>query len=604
MRARWRLGMRFGEAEIATWIEAGGAEGQRGAVPTVVAELPRWAGDTTGALWLREMFEALEGAPTGRLLDVHRDVIPVVESGLHDGRLVVLALRDLPLLVPPMLDPKSEPPPPPGPPPKTDETWFEVKLVDEVGDPIGDVDLSINIIGKNNETKKTSGGGVVRIDPVDASFAQVAIKDIEALRDKMRGRWSKPRKAKIPSGQAVFTRELTTTVEAVAIENEVPATIVITPFFRCNEIAGAHFDFGRSFVRRDAVGPLASIAEDLEGEPIRKAMIFTHTDKSGSDALNKELSERRAKAIHALFTHDAGAWEDLFTNKWSGGNWSEQWGTKEVQHMLNAVHCGDDAGAALTENGVRDAATIQAIKRFQRGDYPDVPAEQAPLETDGDPGPKTRKELFLAYAKRVSRKPVPADRFAKVNGEKYMGCGEFNPLSISAKDEQSRRGVVFIFDNAAEPQGLPCKLQSMGPCKANVSPEPKEPDPDGKPPYRCKIYKEVAVLCPCNGGADLAHDLVIQLPYTLQQANQMPQILIVESEDGTITMTKTLKADARAHDAGFSEIYFNDLPPHHSYRMRCEGVDTPYEVFGLTPYEKLSTLAIGPNALDPNPFLS
>src|SRR5262249_2599147 len=161
------------------------------------------------------------------------------------------------------------------------------------------------------------------------------------------------------------------------------------------------------------------------------------------------------------------------------------------------------------------------------------------------------------------REPVPADRIAKVNGNKFMGCGEFNPLSISVKDSQSRRGVVFVFDNAAEPQSLPCKLGSMGPCKANVGPEPTEPDPDGKPPYRCKIYKDIAQLCPCNGGAPLMHDLVVQLPYTLQEANGMPHVLIVESEDGTITQTHTLAADARANDAGMSEVYFTDLPPHH-----------------------------------------
>ncbi|MFO0761949.1 MAG: hypothetical protein U0359_36250 [Byssovorax sp.] len=609
MRGRWRLSTGFGEAEIATWMDAIGAGstafGADGAaVAAAVAELPRWASDDRAARSLREMFEALEGAPTGRLLDIHRDVVPVIEGGLRDGRLLLLRLRERALLVPPMLDPKSEPPPPPGPEPTTDKTWFEVKLVDEVGDPIGDVELAVDILGGSKRTEKTNGGGKVRIDNVDASFAQVAIKDVSALRDKLRPRWSKPRKAKIPTGQDVFTRELGSSVEAVSIENEVPATIVITPYFRCNEVAGAHFDFGRSFVRRDAVGPLSAIAEDLQGEPIRKAMIFTHTDRSGPEALNKELSERRAKAIYALFTHDADAWEDLFTNKPSGGNWSESWGTKEVQHMLNALLCADDAGNPLTENGQRDALTIQAIKRFQRGDYPDVPAEQAPLATDGDPGPKTRKELFLAYAKRISREPVPADRIAKVNGNKFMGCGEFNPLSISVKDEQSRRGVVFIFDNAAEPQSLPCKLGSMGPCKANVGPEAKEPDPDGKPPYRCKVYREVAVLCPCNGGAALAHDLVIQLPFPLKDANQMPHVFIVESEDGTITQTHSLASDARANDLGFSEVYFTDLPPHHAYRMRCEGVDEPYTVFDLTPYEKLSRLALGPSATDPNPFLS
>ncbi|KYF70872.1 OmpA family protein [Sorangium cellulosum] len=548
------------------------------------------------------MFEALMGAASPRFLDVRRDVVPAVAGGLADGKLVVLGLRDRPILVPPMLDRASAPPPKSTPSPANAATWFQVKLVDEVGDPIGDVELSIAFNGQKR-TVTTSGAGVARVDPVDASFAEVNVKDMGALREKVKPRWEKPRKPKIPTGPAVFERELDQVIDAVAIENEVPATVVITPYFRCKEIPGAHFDFGRSFVRRDAIATLAPIVEDLQGQPIRKAMIFTHSDRSGPEALNKELSERRAKAIHALFTHDAAAWEELFTNKYTGGNWSEAWGTREVQHMLNALSCGDDAGAALIEHGQKDTPTVQAIKRFQRGDYPDLPAEQAPLAVDGDAGPKTRKELFLAYAKRISRQPLPADRIAKVNGEKFMGCGEFNPLSVSAKDAQSRRGVVFLFDNAAEPQGLPCKLGSLAPCKANLGPERTEPDPEGKPPYRCKVYQDIAQLCPCNGGADLSHDLVIQLPYTLAEANKMPHVFIVGSEDGTISQTRTLAADARAHDLGFVEIYFTDLPPHHAYRMRCEGVEEPYTVFDLTPYEKLSTLALGSNALDPNPFL-
>jgi len=44
----------------------------------------------------------------------------------------------------------------------------------------------------------------------------------------------------------------------------------------------------------------------------RQGMIFGHTDVSGEAPLNKELSERRAKAVYALLTHDADAWEELF----------------------------------------------------------------------------------------------------------------------------------------------------------------------------------------------------------------------------------------------------------------------------------------------------
>ena len=39
----------------------------------------------------------------------------------------------------------------------------------------------------------------------------------------------------------------------------------------------------------------------------------------------------------------------------------------------------DDEGLSLDEDGVQGPRTTQGIKRFQQGNYPDVPAEQAPL---------------------------------------------------------------------------------------------------------------------------------------------------------------------------------------------------------------------------------
>jgi hypothetical protein len=170
-----------------------------------------------------------------------------------------------------------------------------------------------------------------------------------------------------------------------------------------------------------------------------------------------------------------------------------------------------------------------------------------------------------------------------------MGCGEFNPLSIAAKDKESRRAVVFIFHGAAGPKDLPCKLRNLGPCKANIGPLPKEVDPDN-PPYRCKVYQLVAKTCPCQGGPDLSHDLVVRVPFPLEVVNGFDHVLIVESDDGTISRTKTLKADARALDTAESEIYFSDLPTVHQYRMRAEGVPEPYEVFPFTPFEELSTI--------------
>ena len=469
-------------------------------------------------------------------------------------------------------------------------TWFELTVLDEVGTPIEGLEIVFRIDGKRRVVS-TDGSGVARVDDVFQSFTTAAPRSAEAVREKMKPRWTEPRTPKRFEDPSIEVRELDDDITAtLSLESEKPFTLVIAPYFRCHEIPGAHFTFGRSFVRSDALTGLAAIAEDLLDDDGCKAMIFGHTDLAGDERVNKELSERRARALHALFTHDHAAWMQLWSGKGDGKHWREKWRLDEAQHMLNALGVTDDAGRKLPEHGKRDASTKQGIHRFQAGDYPDKPAEQAPLARSDYLGDDGLRELFLAYAKRITRKPIPASSFADIGGSAFMGCGEFNPLSVAAKDLESRRAVVFVFDTAAGPTNLPCKLRDLGPCKASCGPPAKKAEP-GTPPYRCDVYRLVATKCPCQGGPEIGHDLVVRLPFPLASINAFGHVLVMESDDGTITRTRTLRDDARALDEEECEVYFTDLPPMHQYRLRAEAVSEPYEVFSFTPFEELSTLS-------------
>jgi outer membrane protein OmpA-like peptidoglycan-associated protein len=480
------------------------------------------------------------------------------------------------------------------PTPDADKTWFSLKVVDEVGDAIDGIDIAYSVNGQR-KVVQTSGAGIARLDGAEGGFANVAITNVASVREKLKPRWKEPRDPKIADDPHQTVRGLRDAIDPLLIPSATPWTLVITPYFRCTEIPGAHFAFGRSFLLRDGIEPLSGIAEDLAGDDLRKAMIFGHTDKAGPVLLNKELSERRAKALFALFTQDAGAWEELWMgskDKTGDGHWREKWGPYESKHMLNSLGVTDRDGRALDENDYLNQPYGQALSKFQVGDYPDKPDEQAPLPSSGKLDKATRKELFLAYAKLVSRKPVDKAKLSKVGSAPYMGCGLFNPLSITAKDAQSRRVVVFVYDAAAEPRNLPCKLGDLGPCNSNCGPAPTAPDKDGKPPYRCSVYKKIAASCPCNGGADLSHDLVVRIPFPLDVVDGFKHVLVVTSDDGTIERRATLKSDARAVTDDEVEVYFKDLPPAHSYRMRAEGVDPPYEVFAFTEFSKLSNLSL------------
>jgi outer membrane protein OmpA-like peptidoglycan-associated protein len=478
-------------------------------------------------------------------------------------------------------------------------TFYSVTVVDEVGAAVDGIDVTLTIGGRPMVIP-TDASGKVRVDEVDASgTATATLKSLKQVRAKMKSRWKDPREPRIPTGTDVAIRELGSKVDGVSVPEATAITIVLTPFFECREINGAHFDFGRSFVRSSAIAHLADIAEALGGSDELRGMIFGHTDLSGPEALNKELSERRAKAIHALLTHDADAWEELFSGTADGPQWKEKWDVEEVQHMLNALGVTDDGAQPLDEDGVRGPSTKQALHRFQRGDYPDKPAEQGPLPESDLLGVHGRRALFLAYAKRISRQPIDAARFSKVGNGAFMGCGEFNPLSISRRDAESRRTVVFLFAPAAEPQGLPCKLRALGPCQANSGPLASAPPPDGKPPYRCKIYQKVAKRCPCQGGVDLSHDLLVRVPVPLSKANDLPHVFLIDSDDGTVHIEKKVSADARALGDASCEIHFTGLPETHSYRLTYDDGGVTSLLFDFTPYEELPDVVLpGPLAGD------
>jgi hypothetical protein len=175
-----------------------------------------------------------------------------------------------------------------------------------------------------------------------------------------------------------------------------------------------------------------------------------------------------------------------------------------------------------------------------------------------------------------------------------MGCGEFNPLSDHVRDQESRRAVVFMFDPAAEPQGLPCQLRVLGPCQGNCAPQggtaakkDAEDDDPNKPPYRCKVYQEIAKCCPSTSGEELNHGLLTQIPATLEDAQQMPHIFVLDSDDRTIQQSRALASESKASEEGVPEVSFDHLPETHAYTLTCSADAPPYVLFEDVPYERL-----------------
>lgn len=543
-----------------------------------IGYLDRWLSEPDARRTLVEIHETLFGRLT---LPVWSD--DEIALAIRPRLITALDRKDLVVLTPLRANaPRPVPDPVPIIPPRKEEpkdetTWFELRVVDEVGAAIAGLDIDMTV-DSAKRTLATDGEGVVRTDNARTSFASGEVARASQLRTILKPRWSSPRKQSPPTGDHVVTQRIDQ-LAPVSLEDKVRTTLVILPRYRCEEIPGACFEFGRSFPRREAISKLASIADELRRDEDERALLFGHADTAGPDLPNKELSERRAEAIFALLTHKDDLWEELWTDA-KGKSWHEKWGAWEAAHMLTTL------GLAVEDANSADQLKA-SVQSFQRGDYKGKPAEQSTLDPTGKLDQATRKELFLAYAKRITRQPVPEGRFSTIHDASWMGCGKYNPVSASARDKESRRVVALLFDVAATPSPLPCKLGDVKPCEATPL---RAASKDDKPPYRCPIYTKIAASCPCNGGADLSHDLYVRFTTRQEELTTLSHELVLRSEDKTVEQRKKLRDEVRATQDGGGEIVYTDLPDVLRYRLDAEGIDEPYPVFELTPYHELSEL--------------
>src|SRR5690606_32870139 len=70
-------------------------------------------------------------------------------------------------------------------------------------------------------------------------------------------------------------------------------------------VYGIHFDFNKDTLRPDSKPQLEEIAKLLRGSPALKVLIVGHTDGKGALDYNRDLSERRARAVVEALTRDS-----------------------------------------------------------------------------------------------------------------------------------------------------------------------------------------------------------------------------------------------------------------------------------------------------------
>ncbi|MGH7297780.1 MAG: peptidoglycan-binding protein, partial [Polyangiaceae bacterium] len=287
------------------------------------------------------------------------------------------------------------------------------------------------------------------------------------------------------------------------------------------------------------------------------AAIFGHCDPAGRDALNKTLGDRRAIAIYALVTRQPDLWAYLYDTPEVG----DRWDLRMVQAMLHTVlDANGKPYLAGAPSGVRDADTVDAVKRFQA---------DAGLDADGDPGSKTRKVLYGAYMDRLCTPDPPAQASRLLmQPSDFLGgagaqagdlpkmslqsCGKFNPIVLLTSDEMggedttdgaskttrnaddapNRRVIMFLFPKGTKVDSgqWPCPKvkESNDACTAQFWPDGdswrKNGDAlklykDTHDTMACRFYDRFARRSPCERAAPYAgtFDVPPQKPVVPEQ---------------------------------------------------------------------------------------
>jgi len=110
--------------------------------------------------------------------------------------------------------------------------------------------------------------------------------------------------------------------QAQKIEEEIPGAVVervddgIVVTF--DENSGVHFATNKYTINSQSQNTLYKLSSILKEYPDTNVLVVGHTDSTGSDNLNMQLSKNRANAVTNYFTKQSGLSNSRFVTKWYG----------------------------------------------------------------------------------------------------------------------------------------------------------------------------------------------------------------------------------------------------------------------------------------------
>jgi outer membrane protein OmpA-like peptidoglycan-associated protein len=433
--------------------------------------------------------------------------------------------------------------PMPEPPTPTD-TWFKVKVVDEMSEPLPSVELLFSFDG---QVRATDGAGTIEVNPVAGEHHQTAVRTppstpastdgvdagaaLDSLRAAVKPSWDEVRPGPWyePGPDDVVVQLHGQAPIDTSLLSERLRTIVVQPWVVRVRLLGAYFDTNKCFLLPSAVTTASGGTSDMQAvrrhileNPRSTPLIVGHTDASGEPAYNDPLSLERADAVAAYLRNDADAWLS-----WYGATRppEKRWGANEDQSMLSA----------LPDYGTRSSGEAP-VWWFQR---------TRGLGLDGVAGPETRGALIREYM-ALGGGALPADVELTTHG-----CGESFPRedlpSEGAADEaqakqQQRRVEIYLFDR---PLGV----------------QPPPPGEISKPgsieyPEWVRRARETHDYSP---GAEVRSELWVRFELTPESAASRTDELRLEVHGGGVLASKRLGVDHLPNESTV-DVPFLDLP--------------------------------------------
>lgn len=213
--------------------------------------------------------------------------------------------------------------------------------------------------------------------------------------------------------------------------------------------------------RTTGIAVLAACLLHARSHPEQKLLSAGHTDTSGDDAYNIDLSQLRADNVVAALVGDKNAWVDIAKRKHQ---------IEDYQRILEWIAwlwgwpCSP--GGIDGEHGSKTDTAVEAFQQLAGEEL------QRSISVDGDVGEQTWGAIFDIYMLVLADVlGVDAQGLAELQqavkwadgGKKGVGCGESFPVEQRGvdglKSATNRRVELLFFDPGEEPR-LSCHAAS------------------------------------------------------------------------------------------------------------------------------------------------